>query len=38
MIDIHTHIGRGAVKGEPVVDENELLRQMDELVLCNISF
>jgi len=31
MIDIHTHIGRGVVKDEPVVDENELLRRMDEL-------
>jgi len=31
MIDIHTHLGRGAVKDEPIIDENELLRQMDEL-------
>ncbi len=31
MIDIHTHLGRGAVKDEPVIDENELLRRMDEL-------
>lgn len=31
MIDVHTHIGRGAAKDEPVMDEKELLRRMDEL-------
>jgi len=33
MIDIHTHLGRGVVKDEPPVDEDELLRRMDELGL-----
>lgn len=31
MIDIHTHLGRGTIKDEPPVDENELLKRMDEL-------
>jgi len=31
MIDIHTHLGRSAQRGEAPVDENELLRRMDEL-------
>ncbi|OIN98326.1 hypothetical protein AUJ66_01125 [Candidatus Desantisbacteria bacterium CG1_02_38_46] len=31
MIDDHTHIGRGVTKGEPVIDEKELLSRMDEL-------
>ncbi len=31
MIDVHTHIGRGAVKDEPVMDENKLLARMEEL-------
>ena len=31
IIDIHTHIGRGAIKDEPAVDEKELLKRMDEL-------
>jgi predicted TIM-barrel fold metal-dependent hydrolase len=31
MIDIHTHLGRSVQRGEAPVDENELLRRMDEL-------
>ncbi len=31
LIDIHTHIGRGPVKDEPVCDENELLKRMEQL-------
>ncbi len=32
MIDIHTHVGfgRSSLRDEPAVDENELLRRMDE--------
>jgi len=31
MIDIHTHLGSGVARGEPPIDENHLLRRMDEL-------
>jgi len=31
MIDIHTHIGRGTVKEEPVFGIDDLLKRMDEL-------
>jgi len=33
MIDVHTHLGRSPTRGEPPVDENELLRRMNELGL-----